>query len=68
MLDIVPDQQITAVLNGALPATVQRFDLLADLGRTQPLGLRADRAESPLSMLREAHLDWGPLKATAWGR
>ena len=67
MLDIVPDQQITAVLNGALPATVQRFDLLADLGLTQPLGLRADRAEVTSVTLREAHLDWGPLKATASG-
>ncbi|MBL8562009.1 MAG: DUF2125 domain-containing protein [Gemmobacter sp.] len=67
MLEIVPDQRLTAALNGALPATVARVDLLADLGLSQPLGLRAAPAELTLITLREAHLVWGPLKLTVAG-
>ncbi|HRK43164.1 MAG TPA: DUF2125 domain-containing protein [Gemmobacter sp.] len=67
MLEIVPDQRVTVALNGALPAVVERFDLLADLGLSQPLGLRAPPAELTRVTLREAHLIWGPLKLTASG-
>ena len=66
MLEIVPDQKVMAVLNGALPPTVQRFDLLADLGLSAPLGLRS-RSDLDRITLREAHLDWGPLKVSAAG-
>ncbi len=67
MLEIVPDQRVTAALNGALPAVVERFDVLADLGLSQPLGLRAEPAALTGVTLREAHLVWGPLKLTAAG-
>ena len=67
MLDIVPDQRVTEALNGALPATVARLDVLADLGLSQPLGLRAVPAELTMITLREAHLVWGPLKLTVAG-
>ena len=67
MLEIVPDQRVSEALNGALPATVARLDVLADLGLSQPLGLRAAPAELTMITLREAHLVWGPLKLTAAG-
>lgn len=67
MLEIVPDQRIGMALNGALPAVVERFDLLADLTLTAPLGLRSAPVEITRFNLREAHLIWGPLKLTAVG-
>lgn len=67
MLDLVPDQRLVAALNGALPATLERVDLLADLTLEAPLALRGAQPAISRVSLREAHLVWGPLKAMAAG-
>lgn len=67
VLDLLPDQRLMATLNGALPATVERLDLLADLTLDAPLDVRGAAPRLQQISLTEAHLVWGPLKLTAAG-
>ncbi|WP_192931094.1 DUF2125 domain-containing protein [Gemmobacter serpentinus] len=67
MLDIVPDQALMARLNGALPGTVARLDLLADLTLDAALELRGAAPRLQQVSLTEANLIWGSLTLKAAG-
>ena len=68
MLDLVPDQQISAQLSSAgLPAAIGRIDALADLTLDRPVTLRETPPAVQAIALREAHIDWGPVKVTGKG-
>lgn len=68
VLDLVPDQSLTAALQGAgLPPAIERLDLLADVTLDQPLLLRGAPAEVQGLTLREAHFAWGAVKITGAG-
>lgn len=68
VLDLVPDQSLTAALQGAgLPPAIERLDLLADVTLDRPLLLRGAPSEVQGLTLREAHFTWGAVKITGSG-
>lgn len=68
VLDLVPDQQISVQLSSAgLPAAIGRIDALADLTLDRPVTLREAPPAMQAIALREAHIDWGPVKVTGKG-
>lgn len=68
VLDLVPDQRISAQLSSAgLPAAIGRIDALADLTLDRPVTLREAPPAVQAIALRETHIDWGPVKVTGKG-
>lgn len=68
VLDLVPDQSLTAALQGAgLPPAIERLDLLADVTLDRALVLRGAPSVVQRVTLREAHFAWGPVKITGTG-
>ena len=69
MLDLVPDQALTAALATTdLPGTVERLSLLADLTLRAPIALMDGAPQVEAVDLREALVTWGSVKVKGEGR